>query len=215
MTIRVLLADDHAMMRDGIKAILASDPEIKVVAEASNGREATRYAQELKVDVIVMDISMPELNGLEAARLIHEKCPNIRIVVLSMQSTSEYVFRAFQAGASGYLVKASAGEEVKVAIRSTYSGRRYVSRALGSIDLGSLLGDQHRSPLERLSARERHVLQLVAEGHSSAAIAKLIHLSPKSVDTYRSRLMKKLNLKDVTELVKFAVEHGVIPLKYS
>lgn len=213
MSTRMLLVDDHAMMRDGIKAILAGDPEIKVIAEASNGRDAVRYAQELTPDVVVMDISMPDLNGVEATRLIHEKCPDIRIIVLSMQSTSEYVFRAFQAGASGYLVKASAGEEITVAIRSVRGGRRYLARALESLDLGSLLDVRRRSPLERLSVRERHVLQLVVEGHSSSAIAKRIYLSPKTVETYRSRLMKKLDVRDMTELVKFAVEHGVTSLK--
>jgi DNA-binding NarL/FixJ family response regulator len=213
VTIRVLLVDDHAMMRDGIKALLASDPDIQVIAEADNGRDAVRYAEELNPDLVVMDISMPDLNGVESTRLIHDKWPQIRIVVLSMQSTSEYVFRALQAGASGYLVKTSAGDEMIAAIRSVHAGNRYLARALASLELRAMIETGHQSPLDRLSVRERHVLQLVVEGHSSVEIAKLIHLSPKTVETYRSRLMKKLNVFDVTELVKFALEHGVTHLK--
>ena len=213
MTIRVLLVDDHAIVRDGIKAILAADREIHVIAEADNGRDGVRCALALEPDVVMMDISMPDLNGVESTRLIHDKCPATRIIVLSMQATSEYVFRAFQAGASGYLVKNSAGEEIGAAIRSVCAGHRYLSRALAALDLDALLEAKQQSPLDRLSARERYVLQLVVEGHSSAQIAKVVHLSPKTVETYRSRLMKKLEVRNVTELVKFAVEHGVTQLK--
>jgi DNA-binding NarL/FixJ family response regulator len=211
MTIRVLLVDDHAIMREGLHALLAASPGISVIADASNGREALRCAEELAPDVLVMDISMPDLNGIEAARMIREKCPAIRIIMLSMHSTSEHVFRAFEAGASGYVLKESAGSEVITAVRTAYAGGRYLSPALGDLARGSGLDAARSSPLESLSFRERQVLQLVVEGKSSAAIARIVHLSPKSVETYRSRLMKKLGVADLPSLVKFAIEHGMTP----
>ena len=209
MTIRVLLADDHAIMRDGLKALLSVSPDISVVAEVGNGRDAVRRTLELKPDVVIMDISMPGLNGVEAARLIRDKCPGTRIVMLSMHSSSEHVFRALQSGATGYLLKESAGAEMETAVRAVCAGRRYLSRSIADLDPGARPLPDRASPLGSLSPRERHVLQLVVEGHSSSEIANLVHLSPKSVETYRSRLMKKLGVNDVPALVKFAIEHGL------
>jgi len=211
MSIRVLIADDHAMMRDGLKALLETAGDITVIATVANGRDAVRVAMEARPDVIIMDITMPDLNGIEAARMLEERCPESRIVMLSMHSSAEYVHRAFAAGASGFLLKESAGEEVVVAVRTVHAGRRYLSRALAARGLPA--GDEPRraSPLKSLSARERQVLQLVVEGKSSAEIAALVHLSPKTVETYRSRLMKKLGVADVTALVKFAIQHGLTP----
>ena len=211
MTIRILLADDHAIMLEGLKALLSAIPDFSVIAEVGNGREAVRRAQELKPDVVIMDISMPGLNGIEAARLIRDKCPGTRTIILSMHSSSEYVFRAFQAGATGYLLKESASDEIPAAVRTVCAGRRYLSLAIAGLDPGAQPDPGRAGPLDSLSARERHVLQLVVEGASSSEIAKLIHLSPKTVETYRSRLMKKLGVKDVTGLVKFAIEHGLTP----
>ena len=208
MTIRVLLADDHAMMRDGLKALLSASPDISVVAEVSNGGDAVRRAQELKPDVVVMDIAMPDLNGIEAARMLRDRCPETRVVILSMHSSSEHVFRAFEAGAAGYLLKESAGTEADVAVRAVHGGQRYLSRAIAALAQAPA---GRAGPLDSLSARERQVLQLVVEGHSSAEIAKRVHLSPKSVETYRSRLMKKLGVSDVPSLVKFAIHHGITP----
>ncbi len=198
-------------MRDGLKALLSASAGIRIVAEAGDGRDAVRRAVEVKPDVVIMDISMPGLNGVEAARLLHEKCPGTRIVMLSMHSSAEHVFRAFQAGATGYLLKESASAEVEAAVRAVHAGRRYLSRSLAALDLSLQTATGPASPLESLSARERQVLQLVVEGHSSSEIAALVHLSPKSVETYRSRLMKKLGVKDIPALVKFAVEHGLTP----
>ncbi|HWQ38811.1 MAG TPA: response regulator transcription factor [Burkholderiales bacterium] len=209
MTIRVLIADDHAMMRDGLKALLSADPEFEVIGEVGNGRDTVRRAEELGPDAVILDISMPDLNGIEAARLLRERCPGVRIVMLSMHSSSEHVFRAFEAGASAYLLKDSAGAEMKAALRAACAGRRYLSRAIADLDPSKRALPARASPLERLSARERQVLQLVVEGHSSAEIARLVHLSPKSVETYRARLMRKLGVKDVPALVKFAIEHGL------
>ena len=211
MTIRVLLADDHVMMRDGLKALLTASLDISVVAEVGNGRDAVRRAEELKPDVAIMDISMPELNGIEATRLLRDKCPGTRVVILSMHSSSEHVFRALEAGAMGYLLKESAGAEVNAAVRAVHGGRRYLSRAIAAREPAVRSGAGRSSPLDSLSGRERQVLQLVVEGHSSAEIARRVHLSPKSVDTYRSRLMKKLGVGDVPALVKFAVQHGITP----
>lgn len=207
MTIRVLLADDHALMREGLRALLTAIPDITVVGEAGTGREAVRRAGELKPDVVVMDISMPDLNGTEAARLIREKHPAARIIMLSMHSTSEHVHRAFDAGAAAYVLKESAGTEVISAIRAVLAGSRYLSPVLGDVTRAA----SHAGPLNSLSSRERQVLQLVVEGKSSNEIARIVSLSPKTVETYRSRLMKKLGVADVTALVKFAIEHGLTP----
>jgi DNA-binding NarL/FixJ family response regulator len=211
MTIRVLLADDHSMMREGLKALLSASPDISVVGEVGNGRAAVRSATELQPDVVIMDITMPELNGIEAARLMREKCPAARIVFLSMHSNSEHVFRAFEAGATGYLLKESAGAEIADAVRAVHAGRRHVSSGIEGTEALSRAATGRPSPLESLSSRERQVLQLVVEGRTSAEIAEKVHLSPKSVETYRSRLMKKLGVGDIPSLVKFAVQHGITP----
>ena len=211
MTIRVLLADDHTLMREGLRALLTTTRDIEVVGEVGTGREAERQVVELNPDVVLMDIAMPDLNGIEAARVIHAKCPAVRIVMLSMHATAEYVFRAFEAGASGYLLKEAACEEVITVVRTVHEGRRYLSPALA--DFVPAVSGHARSPVDSLSTRERQVLQLVVEGKTSSEIARMICLSPKSVQTYRSRLMMKLGVTDVPSLVKFALEHGLTPLK--
>ena len=211
MKIRVLLADDHQMLRDGLKALLQHTADITVVGEAVDGREAVRRAQEFKPDVVIMDIAMRDLNGIEAVRLLREKCPATRVVMLSMHSNSEHVYRALEAGATGFVLKDSAGEEVAAAVRAAHAGRRYLSRAIEALDFSAPFRAGRASPLESLSARERQVLQLVVEGRSSAEIAASIHLSPKTVETYRGRLMTKLGVRDVPALVRFAIEHGITP----
>ncbi len=211
MTIRVLLADDHAVMRAGLKSLLQQTADISVVGEAADGRDAVQFAQELKPDIVVMDITMPELNGVEAARLLRDKCPAIRVVILSMHSSSEHVYRALEAGAVGFILKESAGGEVAAAVRAAHAGRRYFSRALAEFKLTAQSRTERASPLDSLSARERQVMQLVVEGHSSAEIAATVHLSPKTVETYRGRLMKKLAVSNVSDLVRFAIAHGLTP----
>ncbi|MGQ0751365.1 MAG: response regulator transcription factor [Betaproteobacteria bacterium] len=209
MTIRVLIADDHAMMRDGLQALLEGSPDIEVVGTAANGREAVRLGLELHPDVIIMDVEMPDLNGIEAAHQLRERSPETCVVMLSMHSSAEHVYRALEAGAAGYLLKESAGKEAAAAVRAVRAGRRYLSSALEQARREAGPRITRVSPLDSLSARERQVLQLVVEGRSSAEIAKMVHLSPKSVETYRSRLMKKLGVGDITALVKFAVRHGI------
>ncbi len=210
MTIRVLLADDHALMREGLRALLTTTPDIEIVGEVRTGREAESRVLQLDPDVVLMDIAMPDLNGIEAARLIHAKCPAVRIVILSMHASAEYVYRAFEAGASGYLLKEAAVAEVITAVRTVHEGRRYVSPAVAE-SVPDLNSGPARSPVDSLSARERQVLQLVVEGKTSSEIARMIYLSPSSVQTYRSRLMIKLGVGDVPSLVKFALEHGLTP----
>jgi DNA-binding NarL/FixJ family response regulator len=208
MSIRVLLADDHALMRQGLRALLATTGEIEVVGEVGTGREAERLVLELNPGVVLMDIAMPDLNGIEAARIIHLKSPATRIVMLSMHVSAEYVYRAFEAGACGYLLKEMAVDEVITAVRTVHAGKQYLSPVLAKSvpDPGAARG---RGPVDSLSSRERQVLQLVVEGRTSSEIAHMVHLSPKSVETYRSRLMAKLGVSDLPALVKFAIEHGL------
>ncbi len=209
MKIRVLLADDHAILREGLRLLLSATPDITVVGEAGDGRNTVHLALELRPDVVVMDLAMPEMNGVEATRLLREKCPATRVVILSMHSSTEHVFRAFQAGASGYVLKESASAEVEAAVRAVHGGRRYFSLAF-TVEFRAALSVAGRdSPIDRLSVRELQVLQLVVEGYSSSEIASSVHLSPKTVETYRGRLMKKLGVDSVPALVKFAVDHGL------
>jgi DNA-binding NarL/FixJ family response regulator len=211
VNIRVLLADDHAVVRDGLKVLLQQGGGISVVGEAADGREALRQALDLRPDVVIMDIAMRELNGIEAAREMRDKCPAIRVIMLSMHSSAEHVFRAIEAGAVGFILKESAGEEVAAAVRAAHAGQSYFSRAVTALMPSALARAGRSSPLDSLSARERQVLQLVVEGHSSAEIGARIHLSPKTVETYRVRLMHKLGVCDVPGLVKFAIAHGLTP----
>jgi DNA-binding NarL/FixJ family response regulator len=207
---RVLLADDHAVVRYGLRALLEMSG-VQVVGEAADGREMLRLARELDADVAILDVTMPGLNGIDATEMLREQCPRTRVVILSMHASTEHVQRAFAAGACAYLLKGSASEEVLQAVQAVLAGGQYLSRELTPVALPAVPGKGQGCPLDRLSTRERQVLQLVVEGHSSSQIATLVHLSSKSVDTYRSRLMKKLGVSDITALVKFAVRHGITP----
>ncbi len=217
MTISVFLADDHAIVRDGLCIILESQPEIHVVGMVANGREAVLQVRKLKPEVVVMDISMPELNGIEATRQILEENPEISVVILSMHASPEYIYRTLEAGALGYLLKDSAGLEVINAVRAAYAKQRYLSVRISNTLVSEYLhlhkSIVERSPLENLSGREREVLQLAVEGNNSQEIAKALSLSRKTVETYRSRIMGKLGVEDLPGLVKFAILHGIIQLK--
>lgn len=213
MTISVFLVDDHRVLRDGLRILLESQEDIDVVGEAEDGNKAIEGIASKRPDVVVMDITMPELNGIDAAQIIHETLPETGIVILSIHSDVEHVFRALQAGAQGYLLKESAGSEVISAVRAVYLGRRYLSPGIRDLVMETYMrNSQTQSPLELLSMREREVLQLTVEGHSSATIAEKLAISSKTVDTYRSRLMGKLGLRDLPELVRFAIKHGITPL---
>lgn len=211
--ISVILADDHPVVRDGLCFLLNAQPDIKVIGTADNGHEAVQLATKLNPDVAVMDIAMPLLNGIEATQQITSTCPHTRVMILSIHFTSVHIQRALQAGAMGYLLKESAGEEVVEAIRTVYEGRRYLSRKIAETVVEDYVRQGGGDVLEGLSPRERQVLQLIAEGKTSAEAAQILYLSVKTVETYRSRFMQKLGLKDMTALVKFAIQHGIISLE--
>jgi RNA polymerase sigma factor (sigma-70 family) len=216
LNIHVLVADDHAIVREGLGIMLGNQPDMEVVGLATNGREAIRMVDQYQPDVAVMDISMPELNGIEAISQMLPRHPNIKVIVLSIHETKPYVYRALKAGAKGYLIKETAGLEVVDAVREVYRGERYLSQRIADlltdISFRSLEISGETSPLEQLSPREREILQLVAEGKTSQEIAQRLSISSKTVDTYRSRLMHKIGVEDVAGLVKFAIQHGVISL---
>jgi DNA-binding NarL/FixJ family response regulator len=213
MTIRVLLADDHAVVSDGLRVLLEAQPDMEVIGIAGNGRDAVALAKRLLPDVVVMDHAMPEVNGTEATRMIKERLPEMRIIMLSMHANSVHACRALQAGASGYVLKQASHTQLVEAIRAVCAGRRYVSEPLAHEMLNHLISDAPEHPLDSLSARERQVLQMIAEGKSTARIAFVLSLSPKTVETYRSRLMQKLELENVVALVKFAAQHRLISLE--
>ncbi len=217
MTIKVLLADDHTIVRDGLKYLLDSQSDIEVIGSVSNGRDAVQEVREKQPHVVIMDIAMPQLNGIEAARQINEINPDTQIIILSMHATTEHVFQALQAGARGYLMKESAGSEVVNAVYDVFEGLRYLSREISDKVVDAYVNQrdiqEDQSPLSRLSNREREVLQLVVEGKTSNEIADILALSPDTVKTYRSRLMRKLDIDDLPSLVKFAIQHGLTPLR--
>jgi DNA-binding NarL/FixJ family response regulator len=213
MPISVFIADDHAVVRDGLRLLLEAQADMKVVGDAADGRQAVSLVRQLCPDVVVMDIAMPELNGIEATRQIREFCPSTQVVILSMYATTEHIFQALQAGALGYLLKESAAVEVVNAVRAVRAGHRYLCKKIDDMMIDKYMHYRQtsklKSPIESLSPREKEILQLVVEGKSSAEIAIILSLSQKTVETYRSRLMQKLNIKDIPSLVKFAIQHGL------
>lgn len=214
MPIEILLADDHAVVREGLRLLLESRGDLKVVGVASDGREAVSEARRLRPHVVVMDISMPALNGIEAARAITQALPDTKVLILSMERSPEHVFRALQAGARGYLLKQSAGTELVAAVHAVHGGRRYLGQEINETVVAEYINKgRPDSPLERLSTRERNLLQMIADGCSNAEAARSMCLSVKTVETYRSRLMQKLGLHSVPKLVKFAIEHGLTDAK--
>lgn len=217
MKITVLLADDHTIVRDGLRYLLEAQPDIEVVGDAADGREAVKLATLLEPDIVIIDITMPELNGIEATYQIRQLCPSTRIIILSMHANTRHIARALEAGAQGYLIKESAGIEVVEAVRAVFAGHNYLSQTVSDTVVTDYVSQRravgYKSPLESLSAREREVLQLVVEGKSSAVIASILNLSPKTVESYRSRLMQKLDISDIPSLVKFAIQQGLTPLE--
>ncbi len=210
--IRILIADDHAVVAEGLKHVIEAQADMRVLAIAGDGREAVRQTGELRPDVVIMDLSMPELNGADATRILLEQDPARKVIVLSMYAEHEYVRRALKAGALGYVVKRSAAKDVVEAIRAVHAGQRYISPLVASaVAEEGGRGDQD-DRLARLSTREREVLQLLAEGCTGTEIAQRLSLSPKTVETYRARLVEKLGIRDVAGLVRFAIQRGIISL---
>ncbi|HSY06085.1 MAG TPA: response regulator transcription factor [Steroidobacteraceae bacterium] len=206
------MVDDHGIVRDGLTLLLGRQQHMEVVGTATTGKEAIDAAARLKPDVIVMDLMLPELSGVDATARILSISPQIHVVVLSVSHTSEHVFRALRAGAHGYVVKEAAGVELVRAITAVLAGERYLSPLITELLIRGLLDDSYGlSPLERLSGREREVLHLTVAGSTSAEIAEHLSLSRRTVDTYRSRLMEKLGVSDLTTLIRFAIEHAMAP----
>ena len=213
--IRILIADDHTLFRNGICALLEDEQDMLVVGEAENGRDAVRLADQLKPHVALMDIAMPLLNGLEATRQIKREHPEINVLVLTMYDHEEYFREVLEVGASGYIIKRAAATELVSAIRAVYNGEAVLSPAITRLLLeGYLSRDTHREVDDpnALSSREREVLQLIAEGKTSREIAELLHLSVKTVQSHRTNLMQKLDLHDRGELIKYAIQKKIIEL---
>ncbi len=212
--IRILLADDHAVLRSGLKALLDIEPDMEVVGEASNGREAVTLAQSVRPDVIVMDISMPEMDGLAAAKAIHEMDVPSRIVILTVHAEEAYLFQTLRVGASGYVLKSSADRELMDAIRAAHRGEVFlypsaVKKVLGEYSRLAQ-GEGEQGEYEALTGREKEVLKFTAEGFTNQEIAEKLVISPKTVDTYRQRIMEKLNLHHRSELVRYALKTGLL-----
>lgn len=209
--IKVLLADDHGVLRDGVRRLLEASDDIRVVAVVSDGRHAVARSAEIGPDVVVMDISMPGLDGIEATRAIVAQAPLVRVLILSMYSDRDVVWRALEAGARGYLLKEAAGAEVTVAVRALAAGRRYLGEGVQAGNCRDF--PRPHSHGARLTSTEREIVRLVAEGRTSAEAAGLLGLSPRTVETYRNRLMQKLAIADFSSLVKYAIRCGITRLE--
>jgi len=215
MSINVILVDDHRIVRQGLRALLEKEGDMEVVSEASNGRDAVRLAGEMSPDVIVLDISMPEMNGIEAARRIVLANPASRILVLSMHGDKRFVVEMFSAGVKGYILKDCAAHELVRAIRTIYGGETYLSPQIAGIvikDFIKMMPAVSPETSPQLSAREREVLQLLAEGKNAKEIAFILSVSSKTVDTFRQNIMKKLELNTIAELTKYAIREGLTSL---
>ena len=213
--IRILIADDHTMVRQGIRMMLLTQQDMEVVGEAANGREAAQKAEELDPDVVILDLSMPIMNGLEAARIIAKQNPRIGVLVLTMHLNEEYAFQVLSCGAKGYMIKESSAEEMIKAVRIVYRHETYIDSRISKDVIDAYIKranttDSHGVPKDILTPREREVLKLIAEGRSNKEVAQLLDLSVKTIDVHRTNIMKKLDIHDVATLVKFAIKKGLI-----
>ena len=214
MALRIIITDDHRLIREGLRSLLESQG-FQVVGEAEDGRSAVKLAKKLDPDAVIIDISIPGLNGIEATRQIHQEAPQVKVIVLSMRSDRRAVLAAFAAGASGYLLKEAAFEEMVVAINVALKGQTYLSPAIAHVVVRNSIEYWSASaePMGRgISSREREILQLVAEGRSSKEMAESLYVSVKTIETHRKQIMNKLNLHSIAELTKYAVREGVTSL---
>jgi len=211
MKIRVVLADDHRMLREALRSTLEKEPDIEVVGEAADGSSTLKVVRDLEPDVIVLDVAMPEMNGMDAAARIFTRFPKTKIIALSAYSDKRYVEQMLKAGAVGYVVKASAGTELLRAIRAAAAGETYVCPEVANILVSDLKAQRNKaaSTAAPLSRREREVLQLLAEGHRSPAIAERLFISVATVDAHRRNMMRKLNLHTVADLTRYAIREGL------
>jgi len=214
MKIRILLADDHTILRAGLRMMLNAQPDFEVVGEAQDGRQAIQEAQKLQPDVVLMDITMPDMNGIEATRQIKKLLPEIKVLILTMHEHDEYVFQALRAGASGYMLKEAADTDLISALRVIQNGQFYLSPTAQSVMVGDYLQrvrtGEEKDSYSSLTEREREILKLVAEGYTNNQIAERLIISPKTVDTHRTHVMDKLNLHSRAELVKYAMRRGLL-----
>lgn len=209
---RVLLADNHTLVRAGLRALLQNIEGIQVIAEAGDGREALRLIAEHQPDVVLMDIAMPEMNGLEATAHVVKEFPQVRVIMLSMHANEEYVLQALRIGAMGYLLKDAGISELELAIKAISQGETYLSPAVSKHVVANYLQRVGNEPssLEQLTSRQREILQLIAEGKSTKEIAELLYISVKTVETHRMQLMKRLDIHDVAGLVRYAIRMGLV-----
>jgi DNA-binding NarL/FixJ family response regulator len=213
MPIRVLLVDDHPVLRDGLKSLLNRESDIEVVGDAGDGREAIALTQELKPDIVVTDIAMPGLNGIESVRALRQEHPHLKIVILSMYANQEYVIQALQAGANGYVVKQADASEVLSAIRAVMVDGAYLSPSISKHLIDDYLTQNPKDLTgPKLTTREREVAQLLAEGESTRSISEILTISVKTVETHRMNIMKKLNARNQTDIIKYALKKGWITL---
>lgn len=216
MPIRVLLAEDHELVRSGIRALLEASGEVQVVGEANNGRQAIELSQELLPDLVLMDLAMNELNGIDATRQLATLAPEVRVIILSMHADEQYLFEALKAGARGYVLKQGAYGELATAMRDVMAGRSYLSPSLSPLVMGDYVrrakGNFTNAAGGNLSPREREVIQLIAEGNTSAEVAELLHISVRTVDSHRHNIMEKLQIKSIAGLTKFAIRSGLCSL---
>ncbi len=214
MKIRILLADDHTILRAGLRMMLNAQPDFEVVGEAQDGRQAIQEAQKLQPDVVLMDITMPDMNGIEATRQIKKLLPEVKVLILTMHEHDEYVFQALRAGASGYMLKEAADTDLISALRVIQNGQFYLSPTAQSVMVGDYLQrvrtGEEKDSYSSLTEREREILKLVAEGYTNNQIAERLVISPKTVDTHRTHVMDKLNLHSRAELVKYAMRRGLL-----
>jgi len=211
MSIRIILADDHAIVRHGLSRSFQQETDIEVIGEANDGHSTVQLARELSPDIVVMDIAMPELNGVEATRQIVKETPQVKVIGLSMHCSNKYVREMFRAGASGYLLKDCPFEELVEAIKIVAAGKTYLSPSVGDLVIKDYISkpDKEESAFSILSQREREVLQLLAEGKTTKQIAKRLHISPKTVEVHRLRIMNKLNIDSIAQLTKYAIQEGL------
>ena len=210
--IKVMVVDDHTIVRDGICALLALVKDIEVIGEASNGGEALKMVKSLEPDVVLMDIAMPDMGGLEATRQICAKFPEIKVIALTQHDDKEFVFPIIEAGASGFISKIAASSELAAGIRSVFQGNSYLSPSVAKILIEDYQGKGSRDPYSQLTERERDVLRLAAEGHTTQEIADVLVISPKTVEGHKTSLMAKLGIHNRTELIKYALRKGIISI---
>ncbi len=210
--IRILVVDDHALLRDGIRALLSLHDDIEIVAEASEGKEAIEKTRELVPDVVVMDIAMPGMDGLEATRRIAKKEPTVKVLVLTQHDNKEYILAAIKAGAAGYVPKGALGSELISAIRTVHKGDSFLYPSAAAVLIGDYLRQVEEEPYDRLTDREREILKLITEGHTSREIAEMLFISIKTVLGHRTKIMEKLDIHNRTELIKYAIRKGLVSL---